>query len=122
MNQKRKQEEEIEDPDFSPSKDIDYQFSPTSNAEQEDEDEEERGNKKYKNLWPKKMSHYFPARIHEVRKSQASSLYTIFRADAFGVVPSSKINKKRVEEIKEKMKNKPADVSKEFWAAKVILN
>ena len=32
------------------------------------------------------------------------------------------MNKKRVEEVKERMKNKSADISKEFWAAKVILD
>ena len=125
MNQKRKPGE-VRDPDFSPSEDIDNEFSSTSNSEIEedepDKDEEDTGNKKYKNLWPEKISQYFSAGTHEARKAQASGLYTIFGADAFGVVPSSKMNKKRVEEVKERMKNKPAGVSKEYWAAKVILD
>ena len=117
MNQKRKPGE-VRDPDFSPSEDIDNKFSSTSNSDIEedepDEDEEDMGIKKYKNLWPEKISQYFPAGTHETRKALASSLYTIFWADAFGVVPSSKMNKKRVEEVKERMKNKPTDESKEY--------
>ena len=125
MNQKRKQEEEV-DPDFSPSEDIGNKFSSTSNSDIEedelDKDEEEGGNKKYKKLWPKKIYQYFPAGAHATRKSQAASLYTIFRGDTFGVIPSRKINKKRVEEVKDGMKNKSAGISKEFWVAKVILD
>ena len=90
MNQKRKPGE-VRDPDFSPSEEIDNEFSSTSNSHIEedelDEDEEDMGNKKYKKLWPEKISQYFPAGTHETRKGQASSLYTIFQADAFGVDP-----------------------------------
>ena len=49
----RKQEEEVVDPDFSPSQGIDNEFSSTVNSDVE-EDEEERENKKYKRFGPKK--------------------------------------------------------------------